>query len=508
MTVETEPLGRWSPPRFRRRVDGSIILIFPSGRPTFPPFPTITTLLNANLCPFALLHELLHGVDNALLIGQYLPLKNRGELFHKFIAHLKLSLKNGSLQLRGDVSAQLRIIRSFFWRFSQNQGRSSEANDIWGSYVEPWVIRKLQSGELQSISSDTQIFFELTVANSRIPFPLSNGIRSYPLRGRIDEIDLTNGRIIERTIRGEISDINPPLLKGYQIWLLWMILCSLRREQLPSDWININFQDFERIVETPYRDFRIASNATNPTDGHTYVMDTHYAYAWINDISLSEHPSVFREVFDNRCVPENPDRPECGHLWINCHRHHYVFPRSHHEIRRNFAPWYRYLLWEQIWKGIWYYQLLMLARQDLFDLGMIIETQIVSSRNNQMELEVTGPDINTLRGYDFCTVIPYGTTFCGLILKGRLTRTEENRIFLELDDTLQAQSEEALLLLSPETPLPIVKEEPLIFLDRQTQSSLFGLEHIGSDDEDQAHRRSIIQLLEAIFGSRSLRRAR
>jgi len=507
MTVERELLGRWRHPRFKRSDDRSIISTFPSGRPPFASFPTVTHLLNANLCPVAILHDLIHGVEDALLTGRHYPLKKRGELFHKFIAYLKLSLKNGSFELRDDIPSQLRVIRSRFNHFSQNPDFSlslDASNDIWRLHVEHWITRKLQNGELQQISSNNQAFFELTVANSHIPFPINSGIRNYPLRGRIDEIDLTNRRIIERTIRGESSDTNPPLLKDYQVWLLWKILCSLREEQLPPDWTNINFQDFELIVETPYKDFPISSNPTNPRDGHTYVMDTHYAYAWINDICFD--PRVHREAGEHRCAPENPDRPECGHLWINCLRHNYLFPRSRHEIRRTFAPWCRFLLWEQIWKGIWYYQILMLSRQDLLNLGMVIETQIISSQNNQMELEVVEQDVNTLRGYDSCTIIPYGTTFCGLKLNARLTRTDENRIFLELDNKLQAQSKEALLFLSPDTPFTIVKEEPLIFLDRQIQSSLFGLEHIGTDDEDRARRRSLIQLLEAVFGSRTLRR--
>lgn len=507
MAVERELLGRWKHPRFKKSCDGSIIPTFPSGRPPFAPLPTVTHLLNANLCPVAILHDLIHGVEDALLTGRHYPLKERGELFHKFIAYLKLSLKNGSFELRGDISSQLRVIRSRFNQFSLNQGFSEDAsNDIWRLYVEPWVTRKLQNGELQQISSDTQAFFELTVANFHIPFPINSRIRNYPLTGRIDEIDLTNRRIIERTIRGESSDTNPPLLKDYQVWLLWKILCSLREEQIPPDWTNVNFQDFKLIVETPYKDFLISSNPINPRDGHTYVMDTHYAYAWINDICFDTR--VHREAREHRCAPENPDRPECGHLWINCLRHNYLFPRSRPEIRRTFAPWCRFLLWEQIWKGIWYYQVLMLSMQDLLNLGMVIETQIISSQNNRMELEVVRHDVNTLRGYESCTIIPYGTTFCGLKLNARLTRTDKKRIFLEVDNTLQAQSEKALLLLSPDAPFPIVKEEPLIFLDRQIQSSLFRLEHIGTDDEDRARRRSLIQLLEAVFGSKTLWRER
>ncbi|MCU4138077.1 MAG: hypothetical protein MW689_001648 [Thermodesulfobacteria bacterium] len=43
-----------------------------------------------------------------------------------------------------------------FLRFSQSQGfRISEINDIWRLYVRPWVERKLENGELQSITSDS-----------------------------------------------------------------------------------------------------------------------------------------------------------------------------------------------------------------------------------------------------------------------------------------------------------------------------------------------------------------
>jgi len=496
MTVERHPLPRWRYPRnevLRNQV-------FPSGRPPFAPFPTVTNLVNANLCPVALYHDLIHGIENALVRGDLRTVKRRGELFHNFIAYLKLSIKNGDFELRGNTQSQVNSIQNMFLHFSQSQGfRISEINDIWRLYVGPWVERKLENGELQSITSNSQIFFEISVANSHVPFPLESGVRNYPLRGRIDEIDLTQRRIIERTIRGGREDNAPPFLKDYQIWLLWKIICSLREENLPNEWRGIRFEDFELVVETPYHDFVIFDN-------QNFINDTHSAYAWINDISISESPGVFSEVFENaQCAPENP-HTECGHLFITCFPRRYLFPRCRPEIRQTFQPWYRLLLWEQMWKGhLWHYQLLMLDREESLELGLIVETNVVSVQNNQIELEVIGREASTLRGYEYCTVIPYGTVFCGLKLDARLVSTRNNNIMLQLSGILPTISEEALLLLSPDIPAPIMKEPP-IFLDRQMQSSLFRLQHIGAQNEERARRRSIIQLLESIFGTRPLRR--
>ena len=496
MTVERHPLSRWQYPRD----DVLRNQIFASGKPPFAPFPTVTNLINANLCAVALYHDLIHGIENAFVRGNPRTLKRRGELFHNFVAYLKLSIRNGDFELRGDIPSQVSSIQNMFLRFSQSQGfQICESNDIWKLYVRPWVERKLENGELQSISSDSQIFFETSVANSHVPFPLGSGVRNYPLRGRIDEINLTQKRIIERTTRGGYEDNSPPFLKDYQIWLLWKIICSFREENLPNEWRGINFEDFELVVETPCRDFVISDN-------QNFTNDTHSGYAWINDISTSELPGVFSEVFENaQCAPESP-HSECGHPFINCFPRRYPFPRCRPEIRQTFQPWYRLLLWEQMWKGhLWHYQLLMLDREELLNLGIIVETSVVSVQDNQIELEIVGREANTLKGYEYCTIIPYGTVFCGLKLDARLVSTRNNNIVLQLSGILPRISEEAILLLSPDIPAPIIKEPP-IFLEQQAQSALFRLKHIGAQNEERARQRSLIQLFESIFGTRPLRR--
>ena len=495
MAVERYPLARWKYPR-TEVIENQV---FASSRPPFAPFPDVRHLINACFCPVALYHDLLHGIRYAVM-GR-LPWEGRGELFHSFVADLKLSIRNGDLELRGDIPFQQQTIQNRFLEFTQSQHIPlSASNDIWRRYIEPWTRRKLQNNELQSISSDIQFFFEVSVANSRIPFPLNGGVRNYPLRGRIDEIDLSHSRIIERTSIGERDAEQPPLLKDYQIWLLWKILCSLEGEELPSSWRNINYETFELVVETPYRDLIVIDNPE-------FISRTHWAYAWINDLSISESPGIFREVFENaQCAPAHPNE-DCAYPFINCFPRRFLFPQSRPEIRQTFQPWYRLLLWEQMWNGhLWHYQILTLNRQELVDLGLVVEARVISTtRNNQIELEIMGRSANPLRGYTYCTIIPYGTVSCGLTLNARITRTENNRIFLQIRNVLSAISEEALLLISPDVTTPIVKEPP-IFLDRKIQTDLFRLKYIGTQNRETAQRRSVIQLLEAIFGTRQLRR--
>jgi hypothetical protein len=498
MTVQREPLARW---RYPNR-DCLIGDVFPSGRPPFAPFPTVTNLLNANLCPVAIYHDLIHGIDNAL-IPQYGEEKQRGDLFHKFIAHLKLSLRNRSFELSGyDVPAQLGMIQSLFLDFSQRKGFFVQASsDIWEKYVEPWVRRKLQSKELESISEDDQIIFELSAGNARAPFSLEGGKRHYPLRGRIDEIDLTRKRLIERTIKGTSSDAAPPLLKGYQVWLLWKILCSLEREKLPPQWSPVDFQSFDLVVETPYTDFVIKA------DNNDYLTNTHSAYAWINDISITEAHGVFQEVFESAaCTPITP-HPECSHKFLNCFVRNYIYPESRPEIKRIFKPWYRLLLWEKIWEGdLFQYQLLMLNREELVEKGLISEGKIVSFKNSRMELQLGEEKIGSIRGYDRYTIIPYGTLFCGKRETATLVEAERNRLIMELHGVEDTFLENAILLPLSSDSSPPIMQEPPTYLKDQMQRALLGLQHAGVITPTSAGGKSLVQLLEAVFGRTAIRR--
>lgn len=496
-----EALSRWSFPR-DKVLHGEV---FPSGNPRFAPFPTVTNLLNAIFCPVAILHDLLHGRDYAL-IGEagraYYELKRRGELFHNFIAYLKLSLTRGTLKLYNrDISTQETKINQLFHRFAQPYGFDFNArSELWNDYIGPWVRRKLRNKELYGISVDDEIFFEISVANFYIPFPYNeSGKRSYPLRGRIDELDIKRKRIIERTIKGSPGDNKLPALKDYQVWLLWKILCSFKKDHLPSQWSSINFRDFELVVETPHHDFTVSHE--NPD----YIDKTHSAYIWLHSISISESSGIGQEVYQNRtCTPLNVNQ-ECG-LISTCYSRNYPQPKCRSEIKQIFKPWYQYLLWERIWKGdLFQYQLLGLNKMELKEKGLILEGKIVSSDKGKIELEIEG-SVGSVRGYPEYIIIPFGTLFCGEVRKAKLLEVKGSRLIMEIQDEGIYPSKDAILLPSSLESISPIFQEPPTFLEKQKQSGLLKLQQSGAIKEEKAKDRSWIQLLEAVFGIKPLKR--
>ena len=503
MTEKRVPLSRWS----KLRTNVLYGEVFPSGNPGFGPFPTVTNLLNAEFCPVAILHNLLHGRDYALLGGpDYYEIKKRGALFDGFIAHLKKSLMKGELKLSGyNIPAQEgKIKEELFHPFAERyyRFRFNTREELWSRYIEPWMRRKLQNGELQSISSSDKdkVFFEISVANSHVPFSYKSGKRSYPLKGRIDEIDIKRKRIIERTIKGSSSDDKPPTLKDYQGWLLWKILSSLKRDRLPPQWNSVNFQDFELVVETPHKDFTV------PHESPNYVQDTHSAYAWIHDISISESHGIRQKVYENRACTELNKNHECGLLNNTCYHKNYPHPQCRPEIKQIFKSWYQYLLWERIWKGdLFQYQLLRLPKEELIEKKLILEGKIISFGDNKIELEISKD--SSLGGYNEYTIIPFGTLFCGKHMRAKLSEIKGNRLILEFQNKWISPSGTAILLpdiLESSSPL---LQKPPTFLEEQKQRGLLKLQQSGAIKEDRAKDRSWVQLLEAIFGIKPLKRS-
>lgn len=499
MISSRQPLSRW-------RYPSSDCLgnnVFPSGRPGFAPFPTITSIMNAALCPRAIYHDLMHGIDNAL-IPQYGKERDRGELFHNFIGFLKNSIKSGTLTLSGpDARAMLGTIQALFIRYSNSHGIStSEATELLSRYVEPWVTRKLTTGELTGMTSKDDLAFEISLANARVEFELDDGVRHYPLRGRIDEIDLTRRRLIERTTKGTQTDEIPPLLKDFQLWLGWKTLTSLETKDLPIEWRDVDFSKFELIVETPFKDFKVENSNPN------FLASAHCAFAWINDISISESSGVTREVMDNAaCNPLEP-HPDCAHRFINCFQRDFPYPQCRAEIKKTFKPWYTLLLWEKIWRGdLYQYQLILLEREDLVRQGLISEGKIISIADNKIKLCLEDGRASSIRGYDRYTIILFGTLKCGKRESATLVDVSDNQVTMELHDDILVSSKSAILLPQQSDALqpPIMQDPPTYLMDNMRRN-LLRLQHSGVIKPDRAKEQSQVQLLESIFGRKSVRR--
>jgi hypothetical protein len=500
MTADRTPLKSWKYPE-KNCLLGDV---FPSGRPKFGPFPDVTNLMNANLCPVAIYHDLLHGLGNALIK----PFGNEqriGDLYHSFIAFLKFSIIRKEFKIEGyEFQTQVGVIRDQFFSFARQKNFPEESiNEVYKVFIEPWIKRKINENYLQSLNPSDHIFFEISVGNAKIPFDLNQGLRHYPLHGRLDEIDLERKQLIERTLKGEADDDKPPLLKDYQVWLLWKILTSLKPDQLPQNWKNSDFNSFNLIVETPYKDFII------DRENKKFLFDTHAAYCWINDISISTNPRVNAEVYENQsCTFLNPEI-ECVHQFINCFSKNYPFPECRYDIKTQFKPWYRLLLWEKLWEGdLLQYQFFMLSRQELLKQRIISEGKICGYEKNKLTLEITDDNFSWLGGFDEFIIIRYGSIFCGKREKAKLIdiNKKERRIVFELNSYDSKFLSNAILFPVINEVTPPIIQEPPSYLKRNMQKGLLKMQRVGAIKLQKAKERSVIQMMEGVFGKKQIRR--
>ncbi|MDF2956723.1 MAG: hypothetical protein OD814_000345 [Candidatus Alkanophagales archaeon MCA70_species_1] len=454
-------------------------------RPPFDPFPTVTNVINASKCPVAILHDILHGIDDiTILPGEY----GVYNLYQRFIAHLKLNAATGDTPSPSDI-------RYRFEMFAKDEEQRLKEN-CWRYYLQPWCNRKL--GEIE-VNKD--IFFEVSVANAYVPFRLGNKNPTYPLRGRIDEIDLKNRRIIERTIKGRRTDEEPPPLKDFQVWLYWKILSSIDKKYFPEAWKNINFKDFELIVETPYNDFIVEK------DNPEFERKALIAYAWIKD--LADGGKSEFEAYQHRACTYTTSDPECGARWA-CFGRRYKYPTCRSEIHKEFRKFYPPLFWQQMWDyHLFRYQLLMLEKRDLEELGYLSEGKIITLEEGKIEIEMD-PHLATpilerkVSSGEVENLLVIGSFFLGFELNSRFEKIEGRRLIMNVGKKTLLPFKE-VSVLPPESS--ILKTSPW-FLSRISQKELFKLERWGFEKDERAKTHSVIQLLESVFGRKNIRRER
>jgi hypothetical protein len=475
-----------------RRPDKEVLLnrVFPTGKPPFDPFPTVTEVSNAYFCPLAAYYDLWYNINYALEPNPF-KFKGAGDTFQQFIAQLKTSIINGERIPEGP--------RGIWWirdRF-ENLGDQTD-HRIWEFYLEPWSGRKIE--ELRKIQYKANIFFEVTVSSSYIPFLFDEGGHStYPLFGRIDEIDIDGKRIIERTIKRS-NDGNPPLLKDYQVWLLWKALCSVERTYYPIPWTNVDFREFELIVETPQRDFIVEKNQPE------FEEKTHDAYAHIHDLAF-ERKGV-QEAYDGRrCTYENKE-PNCA-LSV-CYFGKPQFPSSREEMKREFKRWSRALFHEIMWdRDLQLYQSTMLEEGVLQQIGFMVMGKITGiPKPNQIEVDVPSAQTGPLRVISSdqlkeFVVIPFGSFKLGLRVGAHPSENKigEDKILLTLTKSVPI-SNQALIF----TDNFLLFQEQPVFLSSNLQRDLFWLERRGKKKIEEANKLSPIQLLESVFGRKFMKR--
>jgi len=490
------------PIRWRRPDENTLYEnVYKHGTPNFHPFPTVTDVVCAAHCPLAILHSLLHGQREPLTEtrAQHLRLGYKiGNIFHDFIAHLKTRALLDNIRFT-DMSQ----IRREFEDFTRYRGINDRAKrNVWEYYLRPWCERKLDElGNL--ISSSSRIFFEVQVGNAYVSFRTpSGGSVSYPLLGRIDEVDIDNRKIIERTSMGLPNETDPPRLKDFQIWLLWKTLIGIPRSRLPSFFRGINFRNFELVVETPYRDFYVDK------DDYRYETLTHQAYTWIHDVFFERR--VYHEAYLNRSCTYSNQIENCG-FRLACYgrRGRRPYREARDEMRREFRAFYLHLAYELLWsQHLFRYQLTMLSEDELENLGRIALGRVISYQNDRIEIRLERTGMNNLLskresgeigGYS----IVVGTPLCGVKIFGYPESFYQDRVVLRLRQDFITPSETATLLVTDPEAVAFT-EEPW-FLVENIQRNLFSLETWGKIKDDTAENDPTVRFIEALFGTRRVR---
>jgi hypothetical protein len=469
-----------------RRPESDVLLEerYKYSRPPFDPFPTVTNVINASKCPVAILHDILHGVEDVTIsLGEY----GLGDLYQRFIAYLKLCAARNDIPSPSDIRYRFEM----FARDEEVKART----DCWRYYIEAWCNKRFH--ELSEANEN--IFFEVSVANAYVPFRFGDKNPTYPLRGRIDEIDLENRKIIERTIRGRRTDQSPQALKDFQLWLLWKILSSINKKYYPEPWRNVDFENFELIVETPYHDFIVKK------DHPEFEKRAHIAYAWIKDLAGGGRSEF--EAYQNRaCTHINADI-ECGARWA-CVGRRYKHPTCRGEVHKEIRKFYPPLFWQQMWDyHLFRYQLLMLNKKDLEGLGYLSEGRIISLSSGKIEIKINPhqatPILERLASSgERDNLLVIGSFFLGFELDAMFETITDDKLVMSVGKKKLPPYERAMILPSESS---ILRTSPW-FLSRYTQKDLFLLERWGLEIEKKAKEHSVVQLLESVFGTKTMRR--
>jgi len=503
--VLRQPLKVWRWPRREHLLEE----VYRRGAPPFDPFPSIQDVVDAVLCPMTVVHRTYHGLHGALRGPRGLA-EGEGEHFHRFMSILKSDIALGRRR-PDDAFSLLRMYCS--WK-----GLDAETESNLRRYLSFWMKRKRDSlNELWN--QGPGIFFEVHVATINVTFG-GRKVR-YPIHGLIDEIDTINKKIIERTLRGNENDGIPPFLKDFQVWLQWKVLTSIKRNLIPKTLRNENFEKYELIVETPYRDFRVERNQP------LFEEWAEDALAWISDITRSS--IAISDAWRNRGHHTRPcnfgdEIEECAWARMACYCRRWRYPERRSALRASLRPLYRALYNEQLWAhDLLLHQLASMEQHDDPALrdelkGLLmgrniypikVESTLEGGRCTvRIDNTVSESLLETIQDENLSFDVLFGAFSFGLrrraflLLDDEETNPEEGRYVMLIERINETEGMSAFLIKGL-----LLKEDPW-FLKRLVQRALFSLEKWGMDKEDRAQNHTTVRLIDTLFGPHRLRARR
>jgi hypothetical protein len=504
--VPRQPLRVWRWPRQEHLLEQ----VFRRGPPPFDPFPSIQDIVDAVLCPVTVVHRTYHGLHGALS-GPRGIARGEGDHFHRFVSILKSNIALGKRRL-DEAFSLLRMYCSM-------EGLDADSESNLRRYLSYWLRRKRDSLD-ELWGQGPRIFHEVHVSTINATFREKRDVR-YPVHGVIDEIDTINKRIVERTLKGNENDSNPPFLEDFQVWLQWKVLTSINRDLFPDILRNENFQDYDLIVETPYRDFTIEKNQS------LFEEWAEDALAWISDIARSS--VAISDAWQNKghhtrsCSIGN-EIEECYFARVACYHRRWRYPERRSTLHASLGPIYKALYNEQVWvHDLLLYQLTKME-QDA-DLNFKSELRrLLTGRNiYPLEIEENIEDnryrvkidetvrmslVEEVQDENLSFDLLFGSFSVGLRRRAYLlldeieTNPEDGRYVVYIEGMDGTERMNAFLLRGL-----LLKEDPW-FLKRLVQQAVFSLEKWGVDREDRANNHVAVRLIDTLFGPGTLRARR
>lgn len=483
---------RWTKPRAKVLTGG----VFPRGRPPFDPFPTITQVAKG-YCPVALYWDVLWGRTPLGSEDSEGP-QGLGVQYHYAVGRFRQEISRKQIILPPGASTSIieSIARDFLRRYIHDNPVPQATYENLVRVFLTYVRRKFREGELTALP-DQELFIEIDVINPDGIYEYNDGRYSYPIRARLDEFNLTNLKVIERTIDRDNERFRPPDQKFLQAWLCANALRTLQRSHWPKNWGNL-FR-IEAVVETPEVDFPV-------NDDPCFHSQALNAYFWIREI-YRWGPGMGTSPWDDKaCTFEDP-KTDCPHYFRDCWHGDRMYPRSRPAARQALGRYARHLLYDQVWQGdLIYYMLSLRSEDELLQEERLYRGQIVNIDKNSITVDIAPPPIRTRLGLGQRLVaIPMGNFFAGPRISCSIKEVKKvskaHRIVLILSRGSRGLPIYGGTLLIYRGAIADIYEEPPTFLNEITRSDLLSSLRMGTDAEAEARASGLIELMEGSFGT-------
>jgi hypothetical protein len=471
---------------------------FPSGKPPFDPFPTVSLVMKG-YCSVAIYHDLVWGRSwdgkSDAGIGQAI-----GPLYHDFIATFRWRIALGLEGIDSSTDAtlfQAKLQRFFNSWVDRRNLPVAARNALWSS-VSKLFTRKLS--EVVALAGK-KIFEEVDIVNHRTEFNLPEGTRRFPIRGRIDELNLSDGVLVERTLENDPLTNEPPPYKRFQAWLCAKAITTLPPMVRPNSLQGIWTRPLKVLLETPEKDIWIDPNTR---EFEPWVSQAFY---WIRALYRNQGQAASYAYERASCSAEHPDE-SCSHCRIDCFVKKYSFPERRRELSRICATYARALLYDRMWDSdLWYYQQSYLPQEFHQDTGDRLEGAIESVDQQVVTVKLEAGGGSSLEPGTPLTAIPgaMGNFYLGK----RLRMSIADRRIVGSDTLLSVKLGKYQPPLAPGDRITlfvdrgdrmVVLQEPLGHLKDLVRSRLARFRRIGTDSLLQAEQSGLTQLLRAITG--------